>query len=131
MDEQTLDITILLAGLLSLRICSSWMFIIIERCVSIKLSRICLLARNMQTRLFKILDTKDIFLEETMLPIAIIYSFCGMPSIYGVRNYSLVSWRCFVICSNWCKRLNAFVILGRTWFVCYLMHRNGNCNHIS
>jgi len=80
-DGQTLDITILLAGLFNLRICNSWLFIVMKGCESIKLSKICLLDKNMQNRLLEILDTNVIFLGETILPTANTYSFCGMPSM--------------------------------------------------
>lgn len=61
-DGQTLDNTILLAGLFNLLIGNSWLFIVMKGCVSIKLSKICLLDKNMQNRLFEILDTNVIFL---------------------------------------------------------------------
>lgn len=80
-EGQTLDIIILLAGLLSLLICSSRLFIVMNGCVSIKLSKICLLDRNMRNQLLEILDTNVIFLGETIFPTANTYSFCGMPSI--------------------------------------------------
>jgi len=79
-DGQTLDITILLAGLFNLRIGNSWLLIVMKGCVSIKLSKICLLDKNMQNWLLEILDTNMIFLGKTILPTANT-SFCGMPSI--------------------------------------------------
>jgi len=80
-EGQTLNITVLSAGFLSLRICSSWLLIFMNGCVSIKLSTIFLLDRNMQNRLLEILDTKVIFLGETIFPTANTYYFCGMPSM--------------------------------------------------
>lgn len=35
----------------------------------------------MQKRLFEILEQKIMFLGDTILPMAIMYYFCGMPSI--------------------------------------------------
>lgn len=80
-NGQTLYITILLAGLFSLRICNSWLFIVMKGCEYIKLSKICLLGKNMQNRLFEILDTNVIFLRETI--------------------YQLLTHNLFVGCRQW------------------------------
>lgn len=69
-DGQTLDISILLARLFSLQICNSWLLIVMKGCEFIKLSKICLLDKNTQNRLYEILDTNVIFLGETILPTA-------------------------------------------------------------
>lgn len=77
MDRRTLEMMYLLAGLMSLRIGIIWSLIFIDCVVWIRLSNICLLDRNMQKRLFDILETNVMFLGWTIFPISNIYSILG------------------------------------------------------
>jgi len=70
-----------LAGFSNLRIGIVCSLILIDWVVCIKLSRICLLERKMQKRLFEILEMNVMFFGDTIFPTAKIYSFCGIPSI--------------------------------------------------
>lgn len=80
-DGHTFDMTNLLAGFNNLRIGIVWSLIFIDWVVCIKLSSICLLDKKTQKRLFEILEMNIMFFGETILPIAKMYSFCGIPSI--------------------------------------------------
>lgn len=81
MDGQTLDITMRLAWLTNLRICIKWSFILIYCVCSIRLSKTCLLDKNIQKRWFEMRDTNIMLVGFTILPMAIIYSIWGIPSI--------------------------------------------------
>lgn len=72
MQGHTLDITILLAGLMSLRVWITCSLIVIVCVTSRRESSICLVERKIQKRLFDIRDTKTIFLGEIILPMATI-----------------------------------------------------------
>jgi len=71
MEGQTSDITILFAGLISLRIWIASLLTVIVEVFSIRESSICLLDRNSQKRLLEILDTYVILLGPIIWPIAI------------------------------------------------------------
>jgi hypothetical protein len=64
----------LFAGLISLRIGIKGSLIFMCFVVSIKLSKICLLGKKMQKRLFDIRETNLMFFGRIILPIARIYS---------------------------------------------------------
>jgi hypothetical protein len=80
MDGHTLEIINLFAGFISLRIGIKWSLMFICFVVSIKLSKICLLDKNMQKRLLDIREMNLMFFGCTILPIARIYSIWGTPS---------------------------------------------------
>jgi len=126
-DKQKLDITILFPELLSLRICNSWLLIItITLCVSIKLSRICLLDEKLHKRLFEILEMKKMFLLDKVFSVAITYSSCWMLSM----ELNTIEWSlgsavlCSIIYANvlslsmHCEEFNKFV-----WFLNTLVWR--------
>ena len=81
MEGQTLEITILLEGLMSLRICINWLLIVMIWVDSKSESSIFLLERKIQKRLFEMRETKAIFLGDIIFPMAIMYSLWGIPSI--------------------------------------------------
>jgi len=64
------DMTILLEGLLTLRICTYWSLVLMVWVDSKSESIICLLERKIQKRLFEIRETLTIFLGETILHMA-------------------------------------------------------------
>ena len=86
-EGQTLEIIILFAGLINLRICISWPSIII-----IYFFPLTLLIHFCWIKKYKIdiLDTNVMFFGDTIWPTAIIYSFCGTPSMkLKIRAWSL------------------------------------------
>lgn len=78
-DGHTLDIRF--TGLINLRLWIIQSLILIYCVCSIKLSRTCLLDKNMRKRLLDFFDTKIIFIGLTIFPIASTYSFWRIPSI--------------------------------------------------
>jgi len=118
-DGHTLDITILFAGFISLRIGIMCSLIEIDWCVFIRLSSVILFDRNIQKRLFEILEPKSMFLGDTILLMAIMYSFCGMPSIELSTNVCSVDggFSFAVIAAKVKTFLAFFSVVYCVWFI--------------